>query len=104
MKAQLLTRSVLHADETPVAMLKPGLGHTHRAYIWSYGSPQFDATPLVVYDFTESRGCHHSRAFLGAWRGKLVCDDFSGYKALFDRNVTGFLPDRCAPDSALPSS
>ena len=79
---------MLHADETPVAMLKPGLGHTHRAYIWSYGSTQFDASPLVVYDFTESRGGHHARAFLGGWSGKLVCDDFSGYKALFKRSVT----------------
>ncbi len=31
MKAQLLARPVLHADETPVPMLKPGLGRTHRA-------------------------------------------------------------------------
>jgi transposase len=88
MKADLLKRAVLHADETPVSMLKPGLGHTHKAYIWSYGSTQFDASPLVVYDFTESRGGHHARAFLGDWTGKLVCDDFSGYKALFSRGVT----------------
>lgn len=87
-RAELLKRTVLHADETPVSMLKPGLGHTHRAYIWSYGSTQFDASPLVVYDFTESRGGHHARTFLGDWRGKLVCDDFSGYKALFNGSVT----------------
>jgi transposase len=87
MKASLLQRSVLHADETPVPMLKPGLGHTHRAYLWSYGTTQFDASPLVVYDFTESRGGHHARSFLGSWSGKLVCDDFSGYKALFQRGV-----------------
>ena len=88
MKAELLTRTVLHADETPVSMLKPGLGHTHRAYLWSYGSTQFDAAPLVLYDFTETRGGHHARAFLKGWSGKLVCDDFSGYKALFGHNVT----------------
>ena len=87
MKSALLSRTVLHADETPVPMLKPGFGHTHRAYLWSYGSTQFDALPLVVYDFAESRGGHHARAFLGSWSGKLVCDDFSGYKALFDRGV-----------------
>jgi transposase len=87
MKVALLQRTVLHADETPVPMLKPGLGHTHRAYLWSYGSTQFDPSPLVVYDFTESRGGHHARAFLGSWSGKLVCDDFSGYKALFARGV-----------------
>ena len=87
MKAALLQRTVLHADETPVPMLKPGLGHTHRAYLWSYGSTQFGPLPLVVYDFTETRAGHHAREFLGSWSGKLVCDDFSGYKALFKRGV-----------------
>lgn len=87
LKRALLSRGVLHADETPVPMLKPGLGHTHRAYMWSYGSTQFDPLPLVVYDFAESRSGHHARAFLGSWSGKLVCDDFSGYKALFERDV-----------------
>jgi transposase len=87
MKAALLSRSVLHADETPVPMLEPGLGHTHKAYLWSYGTTQFDPLPLVVYDFAESRSGHHARAFLGSWSGKLVCDDFSGYKALFERGV-----------------
>ena len=86
-KVALLSRTVLHADETPVPMLKPGLGKTHRAYLWSYGTTQFDPLPLVVYDFTESRGGHHARAFLGSWSGKLVCDDFSGYKALFEHGV-----------------
>jgi hypothetical protein len=28
-KAELLTRPVLHADEMPVPMLKPGLGRTN---------------------------------------------------------------------------
>ncbi len=32
LKATLPTRAVLHADETPVPMLNPGLGHTHKAY------------------------------------------------------------------------
>jgi hypothetical protein len=31
---------------------------------------------------------HHARAFLGDWRGKLVRDDYSGYKALFEDGVT----------------
>lgn len=87
MKADLLTRSVLHADETPVPMLKPGLGKTHRAYLWSYCSSEYDERPLVVYDFAEGRGGVHARQFLGAWSGKLVCDDYAGYKALFDQGV-----------------
>jgi transposase len=87
LKSALLTRTVLHADETPVPMLKPGLGRTHRAYLWSYSSSEYDELPAVVYDFADSRSGLHAREFLGAWSGKLVCDDYSGYKALFERGV-----------------
>ena len=88
LKAVLLERSVLHADETPVAMLTPGKGKTHRAYLWSYSSTQFDDVHAVVYDFTESRAGWHAKRFLEGWSGKLVCDDYSGYKALFAAGVT----------------
>lgn len=81
----LLTRAVLHADETPVPMLKPGLGRTHRAYLWSYSSSEYDELPAVVYDFANSRSGRHAREFLSAWSGKLVCDDYPGYKALCTR-------------------
>ena len=87
MKALLLARAVLHADETPVPMLSPGLGRTHRAYLWSYSTSEYDELQTVIYDFTEGRGGVHARDFLGSWSGKLVCDDYSGYKALFDRGV-----------------
>ena len=87
MRAMLLTRPVLHADETPVPMLKPGLGKTHRAYLWSYSTSEYDELQAVVYDFADSRAGVHAREFLGTWSGKLVCDDYSGYKALFERGV-----------------
>jgi transposase len=88
LRSALLERDVLHADETPVAMLKPGLGKTHRAYLWSWCSTQFDSLKGVVYDFAETRGGRHAKAFLGDWSGKLVCDDYAGYKALFEAGVT----------------
>jgi transposase len=88
LKQALLGRSVLHADETPVAMLSPGKGKTHRAYLWSYSSTQFDSLRGVVYDFTESRAGAHAKDFLEGWSGKLVCDDYSGYKALFAAGIT----------------
>ena len=91
LREELLTHRVLHADETPVAMLKPGKGKTHRAYIWSYCTMSFDAVKAVVFDFAESRAGEHARDFLGidtevagsGWHGTLVCDDYSGYKAAF---------------------
>lgn len=87
MKTLLLKRAVLHADETPLPMLKPGLGRTHRAYLWSYSAGEYDELAAVVYDFPDSRSGTHARDFLGSWCGKLVCDDYSGYKALFARGV-----------------
>ena len=88
LKAQVLGHRVLHGDETPVAMLKPGNGKTHRAYLWAYAPGAFEATRAVVYDFCESRAGEHARAFLGDWRGSLICDDYSGYKASFSQGVT----------------
>ena len=94
--AELLRHPVLHADETPVAMLKPGHGKTHRAYLWSYCTTPFNPIKAVVFDFADSRGGQHVRGFLGlpgtndkpGWQGKLVTDDFSGYKACFELGVT----------------
>lgn len=96
LSAELLKHDVLHADETPVAMLKPGHGKTHRAYLWSYCTTSFNPIKAVVFDFAESRGGQHAREFLGlpgddrnpGWKGQLVCDDFSGYKACFELGVT----------------
>ena len=41
-----------------------------------------------MYDFAPSRAGEHARRFLGGWQGKLVCDDYSGYKASFGQGVT----------------
>jgi len=68
---------------TLVPMLKQGLGHTHKAYLWSYSSSEYDEVAAVIYDFAEGRSRHYTREFLTGCAGKLVCDDFSGYKALF---------------------
>ncbi len=87
LKAQILDCAVVHADETPVAMLAPGTGMTHRAYLWAYASGLFEPLKAVAYDFTASRAGEHARAFLGHWQGSPVCDDYGGYKALFANGV-----------------
>lgn len=88
LREAVLTHSVVHADETPVPMLTPGAKKTHRAYVWAYATSQFSDLAAVVYDFSPSRAGEHARAFLGHWNGKLVCDDFAGYKAGFELGVT----------------
>ena len=88
LKAQILSHSVVHADETPVQMLKPGNKKTHRSYLWAYAPGAFEDLKAVVYDFCESRAGEHCRTFLGEWRGSLVCDDYAGYKAGFASGIT----------------
>lgn len=87
LKDAILAHRVLHADETLVAMLKPGTGKTHRAYRWAYTPGAFEGMKAVVYDFADSRAGQHAQDFLGEWRGALVCDDYSGYKALLAKGV-----------------
>ena len=88
LRGEVLSHEIVHADETPVAMLKPGNGKTHRAYLWAYCPGAFEEVKAVVYDFTETRSGKNAEAFLGAWRGKLLCDDYSGYKATLAKGVT----------------
>ena len=84
----MLGHRVIHADETPVQMLKPGSKKTHRAYLWAYAPGAFENLRAVVYDFNEGRAGQYAREFLGDWQGSLVCDDYSGYKACFTQGMT----------------
>ncbi|WP_074321607.1 IS66 family transposase, partial [Pseudomonas syringae] len=54
----------------------------------AYAPSEFEKMRAVIYQFAPSRSGEHARAFLGQWQGKLVCDDFAGYKASFDGGVT----------------
>ncbi len=90
---ELRRHMVLHADETPVAMLKPGNGKTHRATMWSYCTTSHNPTKAVVFEFSETRSGQNVREFLrldtaGAWQGTLVTDGFSGYHACVEKGVS----------------
>jgi len=93
-KQFILTCGVLHADETPVALLDPGAGKTKRAYVWAYARGQFDATPGVIYEFCAGRGAQYPIEFLRgedrqdretgrrSWQGTLVRDEYAAYEAV----------------------
>ena len=84
----VLKHDVVHVDETPVQMLAPGSKKTHRAYVWAYATISAADIQAVVYDFSPGRSGEYARNFLGDWKGKLVCDDYGGYKASFALGVT----------------
>ena len=59
-RAFILGARVLHADETPVALLDPGAGKTLKAYVWAYARGAFDPVPGVIYDICISRAARHA--------------------------------------------
>ena len=88
---EVLAHTVVHADETPVQVLKRGSerdGKTHRAYLWAYTPGRHEQMKAVVYDFCESRAGKHASAFLEDWSGTLLVDDFAGYKQLIGEQIT----------------
>lgn len=75
----VLSCAVVHADETPVAMLDPGAGKTKRAYVWAYARSGFDVSPGVVYEFCLGRGAKYPLEFLKGWSGTLISDGYGVY-------------------------
>ena len=82
----LKRHAVLHADETPVQQLDSGTGKTRRAWLWAYRSNSLGHdSPIVVFDYRNSRGSEPPQHFLRDWRGHLMVDDYAGYKTLLKR-------------------
>jgi transposase len=78
-RAFVLGSRILHADETPIALLDPGAGKTKKAYMWAYARGAFDPDPGVVFDFCLGRGGKYPTEFLKGWSGTLVVDAYGGY-------------------------
>ena len=88
----ILGHAVVHADETPVALLAPGRGKTRRAYLWVYRTTNFVAQRAVLFDFCASRAGEHPQRMLQGFSGTLVTDDYSGYHGLqAQQRITGAL-------------
>ncbi|MFB9066899.1 IS66 family transposase [Pseudofulvimonas gallinarii] len=88
--AQLREQAIVHADETPVALLDPKAGKTRRAYLWLFRNAHYPGAdpPRVVFQFHPNRSGDHARQFLKDWRGSLMVDEYSGYKGLWSLGIT----------------
>lgn len=84
LKRHVLNCQAVQADETPVAMLTPSKGKTHRAYLWAYAAGVFEKTKAVC-DFQPSRSGEYARNFLGNWLGSLLFDDYGVTKRVLRR-------------------
>ena len=75
----VLGSRVVHADETPIALLDPGAGKTRKAYMWAYARGAYEPERGVVFDFCPGRGGKYPAEFLAGWSGTLVVDAYGGY-------------------------
>jgi len=77
----------LHADDTTVPVLAPGLGKTKTGRLWvvvrderSWGSA---VPPAAFYRYSANRKAIHAEALLGTCRGFLHADGYAGFETLY---------------------
>jgi len=79
MKAALLARDYLQADETPIRYLDPDVkGKSQQGWLWTYSQPEGD----VVFEWHISRSREGPREFLKEFKGKLQTDGYGVYESL----------------------
>ncbi|MFP4184367.1 MAG: IS66 family transposase, partial [Halorhodospira sp.] len=80
--ACLLGAGVVHADETPLQVLKePGRKARQKSTMWVYGTGGREP-PVLIYCYQPTRGSEHPIEFLDGFAGYLQRDGFSGYRRL----------------------
>ena len=85
MKELLLKRDILHADETPVQVLKePGKKPQTKSYMWLYRTGNDGDVPIILYDYRPSRAGDNAEEYLKGFSGYLHTDGYSGYSKLAD--------------------
>ena len=80
---ELLTRDVLHADETTLQVLhEPGKKPQTDSYMWLYRTGGDTDKPVVLYEYQPGRGARHPKAFLTGYKGYIHTDGYAGYHGL----------------------
>jgi len=83
MKGQLCQRSVLHADETTLQVLKePGKPAQSKSYMWLFRTSGEAKQQLVLYEYQPNRKHTHPEEFLKGFSGYLHTDGYDGYHKL----------------------
>lgn len=82
MKEIMLSKDVLHADETTLEVLcEPGRPAQTTSYMWLYRTSGCDE-PIVIYDYQEGRSGIYAKSFLNGFKGYLHTDGWGGYHRL----------------------
>ena len=80
MKQELLTHSVIHADETVVQVLKEdGKPATSESRMWLYASAALLRHQVRLFEYQPDRSGKRPESFLKGFEGALVTDGYAGY-------------------------
>ena len=83
LRKELLRRKVLHADETPVQVLKePGKSAASKSYMWVYRTGADGKSPVILYEYQPGRSGEYPKTFLEGFSGYLHTDGYAGYNKL----------------------
>jgi len=77
LREKLVQHTVLHADETPLKVLKEF--DRSKCYMWLYRTGSDAEHPIILYDYQVSRGHECPINFLKGFKGYLQTDGHSGY-------------------------
>jgi len=88
LRHHVLSTTKLHADDTPVPVLAPGLGKTKLGRLWTYvrdDRPAGDTTPPAVwFAYSPDRKGEHPQAHLSSFTGTLQADAYAGFDQLYE--------------------
>jgi transposase len=82
MHRELISKDVLHADETVLEVLRePGRETTAQSYMWLYRTSRADKG-IILYEYTQGRSGDYAKTFLKGFSGYLHTDGYAGYHKL----------------------
>jgi transposase len=88
LRRHVMGAAKLHADDTPVPVLAPGLGRTKTGRLWTYvrdDRPAGDATPPAVwFAYSPDRKGEHPQGHLRHFAGTLQADGYAGFDKVYE--------------------
>lgn len=92
MHKQILQSGNIFADETPIAMLDPGKGKTHQAYMWVMVGGKEANPSYCLYNFRTNRQHSNAADLLKGYHGILHSDKYGAYESLANTKQITWCP------------
>jgi transposase len=88
LRAHVFAADVVHADDTPLPVLAPGLGKTKTGRLWTYVRDERPAAgevaPAVWFAYSPDRKGEHPQRHLEGFSGILQADGYAGFSKIYD--------------------